>query len=156
MTWTSFVHLDDNKTGGQGRCADKVEQEVNERPRAFLLWRVGGLEDKGCLYGKQKAGLCQRLSMIRLSGRIFQGAIVVAYGVEKLSGVMVVSQGSIPGQKKRELTGCAEKKINLWERMAPHTIAASWKVGQHRCRRARRRRTIQMPACAIGAVPVSW
>jgi hypothetical protein len=37
------------------------------------------------------------------------------------------------------LTGCAEKKINFLEKIAPQTIAAR----------------IQIPACAIAAVPTN-
>jgi hypothetical protein len=50
-------------------------------------------------------------------------------------------------------TGCAEKKMSFFEKMAPHTMAASWAwlvcarfVGVGIL-------TIQMPACAMEAVP---
>jgi hypothetical protein len=52
-------------------------------------------------------------------------------------------------------TGWAEKKMSLWERMAPHTMAASWNhvsmVLRPRC--IWEGLTIHMPACAMGAVP---
>lgn len=67
---------------------------------AFLGGRVSWLEEEGGLGGEEEAG-----------------------GVEELGSV----SGGTVGMKAwgRRRTGWAEKRISLWENMAPHTIAAS-------------------------------
>ena len=75
-----------------------MEEEVGKGTGALLVGCVGWLEDEGGLNGEEKAG-----------------------GVEELQ--RLVSDGET--REKVQLTGCAEKKINFCERMAPQMIAAS-------------------------------
>jgi hypothetical protein len=60
------------------------------------------------------------VSMIRLPRRRLKGG-VVAYGVEELCWLALFD-----GRGGWGLTGWAEKKMSLWERMAPQTMAANW------------------------------
>jgi hypothetical protein len=90
-----------------------MEEEVGECAGAFLVGRVGRLEDESGLYGEEEAG---RVEELEAGVRMELGVIEYVW---------------------KGLTGCAEKKMSFWEKMAPQTMAAR----------------IQMPACAMGAVP---
>jgi hypothetical protein len=55
-----LVHLDDDKTRGEGCCAADVEEKMRERAGALLFGGVGRLHNEGCLDGEEKAGLWWR------------------------------------------------------------------------------------------------
>lgn len=57
MAWPCFVDLDDDQAGCERCCAEYVEGEVGKCARAFLLLRMRGLDDEGCLDGEEEAGL---------------------------------------------------------------------------------------------------
>jgi hypothetical protein len=57
VSGAGFVHLDDDETRSQSRCAKDMEEEVSEGARALLFGGMGWLEDKGGLDGEEETGL---------------------------------------------------------------------------------------------------
>jgi hypothetical protein len=60
---TSLVHLDDDEACGQSRGAHDMEEEMRKCAGAFLVGRVGWLEDESGLYGEQEAGGVEKLDV---------------------------------------------------------------------------------------------